>query len=72
MTHLADLAPLLTALGFLINAVVGALSWFQSRQNAKKIETIHKATNSLTAKLVQTTGDERFAAGLKQGEDNPR
>ncbi len=36
---------------------------------AEKVEEVHKATNSLTDRLVETTRIEAHAAGVKQGEE---
>ena len=47
----------------LVIALVAAMSWFQSWRNGRKIEVIHKATNSLTDKLVLATGNAAHAAG---------
>jgi hypothetical protein len=70
MTWIAELAPILTAMGFLLNAIVSACAYWQSRQNAKRIEVVHLATNSLTDKLVKVTGEAEYAKGVKQGEDS--
>jgi hypothetical protein len=65
MNHIGEIAQLITA-------IVLALNWWQSRQNGKKIEEVHLATNSMKDALVASTAKENFAAGVKQGEDNPR
>ena len=36
---------------------------------AAKIEEVHKATNSLTYRLVETTKTEAHAAGMKEEKD---
>lgn len=38
-------------------------------RNGRKIEEVHKATNSLTDRLVETTRTEAFAAGQKDGQE---
>ncbi len=37
----------------------------------EKIEEVHKATNSLTDRLVETTRIEAHAAGMKEQKDRP-
>jgi uncharacterized membrane protein YciS (DUF1049 family) len=68
----ADLAQLLAGLGLLINALFTGLAYMQSRSNGKQITEVHKATNSLTDRLVDSTAKESFAAGVKQGQEAPR
>jgi hypothetical protein len=60
MPTYGEIAQIITAL-----AAFGAfvLSW----RNARKIEQVHKATNSMMDKLVETTKTEAHAAGLKEG-----
>lgn len=36
---------------------------------AEKVEEVHKATNSLTDRLVETTKSEAHAAGIKEEKD---
>jgi hypothetical protein len=63
--HIGEIAQLITA-------VVLALTFLQSWRNGRKIEEVHRATNSMKDALVLTTEKESYARGLKQGEDNPR
>lgn len=65
MGHIGEIAQLITA-------VVLALTFLQSWRNGRKIEEVHRATNSMKDALVLTTEKESYARGLKQGEDNPR
>jgi hypothetical protein len=41
-------------------------------QTNASMKTLEEHTNSLKDQLVKTVGDAQFAAGLKQGEDNPK
>jgi hypothetical protein len=68
----ADLAQLLAGLGLLINALFTGLAYMQSRSNGRQIDAVHTATNSMKDALVASTAKESFAAGVKQGQDNPR
>jgi hypothetical protein len=52
----------------LITAIVLALNFWQSRQNGKKIEAVHLATNSMKDALVESTSKESYARGVKAGE----
>jgi len=63
--HIGEIAQLITA-------IVLALNFWQSFRNGKKIEEVHKATNSMKDALVATTAEASYAAGVKHGEDNPR
>lgn len=65
MSHIGEIAQLITA-------VVLALNFWQSWRNGRKIEAVHLATNSMKDALVASTAKESYAAGVKQGEDNPR
>ena len=65
MGHIGEIAQLITA-------IVLALNFLQSYRNGRKIEEVHRATNSMKDALVLTTEKESYARGLKQGEDNPR
>jgi len=38
-------------------------------RNSKKIDEVHKATNSIVTKLVETTKIEAFAAGQKDQKE---
>jgi hypothetical protein len=56
----------------LITAIVLALNFWQSWKNGRDIKAVKHATNSLTEQLVQTTGEKKYAEGLKHGEDYAR
>ncbi len=60
MPSLGDISQFLTAI-----AAVGAclLSW----RNSLKIEQVHKATNSLTDRLVETTRSDANQTGVTEG-----
>jgi len=45
---------------------------FKLEQVAAKVEEVHKATNSLTDRLIETTRIEAHAAGVKEGEGRPK
>jgi len=64
-----EVAQIITSLATLI-AAVGAI--LIGLRNSTKIEQVHKATNSLTDRLVETTKLEAHAEGLKQGRDEKR
>ena len=51
-----------TLLGSLVTAAVAIRSLI-------RIEEVHKATNSLTDRLVESTRIEAHAAGVKEGQD---
>jgi hypothetical protein len=61
----SDVAQLLTAL-----AAVGSciLSW----RNSRKIEQVHKATNSMHDQIVAVTATSSRAQGRKDAEDEAR
>jgi hypothetical protein len=65
MWHLGEIAQLITA-------IVLALNFMQSWRNGRKIEEVHRATNSMKDALVASTAKESYAAGLKEGEEHPR
>ena len=66
MPSLHDVSEFIIAIGVLATAV-------RSFLNGTKLEQIHKATNSLTDRLVETTAKksdaEGFARGQKQEHD---
>ena len=68
----ADLAQLLAGIGLLINALFTGLAYMQSLRNGRQIDAVHVATNSMKDALILSTAKESFAAGVKQGQDNPR
>ncbi len=47
------------------------LAYLQLR-SGKKIEEVHKATNSLVDRLIDTTRTESHAAGVKEEQDRPK
>jgi len=64
-----EVAQIITSVATLI-AACGAIliGWW----NSTKIEQVHKATNSLTDRLVETTKLEAHAAGVKEEQDRPK
>jgi hypothetical protein len=58
-----EIAQIVTA-----GAAVGAL--LNSIRNSRKIEVVHKATNSLTDRLVETTKLASHAEGMKDEKAN--
>ena len=64
---MSDLADVLTALGVLITALVGAWNSLQLRKNSRLIEQVHVATNSMKDELVRVTRAEAHAAGRAEG-----
>jgi hypothetical protein len=64
----AEMAALATGIGVLLNAVVTVFSLIQSLRNGRKIEQVHLATNSMKDALVDVTGKEAYARGVKSGE----
>lgn len=64
MSYLGEIAQLITA-------VVLALNYLQGWRNGRKIDEVHKQTNSLKDELVAATKKESYAAGVKHGEEHP-
>lgn len=75
-------APITTTIGVVVVAICGVITvmlqtWLAAQQlkaneNSKrieeKVEVIHKATNSLVDKLVESTGKEQRAKGVAEGK----
>lgn len=61
---IAEISQLITSF-----AAVGGLiiSWL----NRRKIETVHKATNSMKDELVALTAKSSFQEGVKHEQDSP-
>jgi hypothetical protein len=57
-----DAAQFMTALAALVAAAA-------SLRNGRKIDEVHKATNSMKDELVLTTKKEAYAAGQKDEKD---
>ena len=62
---LGDIAQLCTALAALA-------SFIASLRNYRKIEEVHKATNSMKDELVAVTAKSSFAEGAKSEVDKAR
>ena len=64
-----EVAQIITSVATLI-AACGAIliGWW----NARKIEEVHKATNSMKDELVAATAKSSKAEGLKEGRDERR
>jgi hypothetical protein len=56
----AEFAQIITSIATLIAVI----------RTGAKVEEVHKATNSLTDRLVETTRTEAHAAGLKEGQSH--
>lgn len=69
MNHITEIAQVVTAVGLLLTGMSSAMGLLQSWRNGRKIEEIHVATNSMKDKLVQVTGEAKYAEGLKHGEE---
>ena len=65
LPSLHDVSELIIAIGVLAGTV-------RSFMNGAKLETIHKATNSLTDRLVETTAEKSDAAGYARGRQQNR
>lgn len=63
----ATLATIITTIPVTLASIASLII---AIRNDKKVEAIHKATNSMKDALVASTDKEAFARGLKQGEDN--
>lgn len=65
MPSWGEAAQIITALAALGSVVMG---WWNNR----KIEQVHKATNSMKDELVASVRDASLAKGLKQGREESR
>lgn len=54
-----EIAQLITSIATLVGVI----------RVTSKVEGVHKATNSLVDRLVDTTRSEAHAAGVKEGEN---
>lgn len=55
--------------GQLLTGIAALMAAVTSIRNGRKIEEVHKATNSMKDELVAVTKLEAFAAGMKSGQD---
>ena len=53
----------------MVTAGAALLAAMTSLRNSRKIDEVHKATNSIVTQLVETTKVEAFAAGQKDEKD---
>ena len=67
-----DIAPIISASASLVAAIGSFIAVVMTVWNGRKIEQVHIATNSMKDELVKVTGEQKFAEGVKQGEENPR
>lgn len=74
-----DIALIITAVGSLISAItasgallIGALNARKLNNQGASIEVIHKATNSLTDRLVASTAVASHAEGKAEGNTEGR
>jgi hypothetical protein len=72
VTDLGQVAQLVAAVALLCNAFATFLAYLQGRRNGEKIEKVRVATDGMKDALVASTAKENFAAGVKEGEENPR
>jgi hypothetical protein len=56
-------------LGQFLTGAAALWAAINSMRNSKKIDEVHKATNSIVTKLVETTKIEAFAAGQKDQKE---
>jgi len=61
-----SIAQIITSIAALVAAFGSVIAAIVSARNARKIEEVHKATNSLTDRLVETTKTEAHAAGREE------
>ena len=61
-----DLVQLITALAALVGAVGSILNHWKIVDASQKIEDVHKATNGLTEKLLETTRESAMQTGATQ------
>lgn len=62
IAFMASVPPTLLALATLVVSI----------KSSRKVEAVHKATNSLTDRLVASTALEAHAAGVKQGTEDEK
>jgi hypothetical protein len=55
--------------GQFLTGAAAAWAAINSMRNSRKIDAVHKATNGIVEKLVQTTKSESFAAGQKDEKE---
>jgi hypothetical protein len=71
----ADFVQLLTAIGLLITAIVGVLTYVQSRTNNAQQKVTHDLVNSQSEALLSLTRTTSKAEGVAEGKqaerDNP-
>jgi hypothetical protein len=74
MSHLGDIASILTAIGLLLTGCSSAFNIFLTWRNGKKAEkivgainVIKEQTDGISAKLVKVTGEAEHAKGMLQG-----
>jgi hypothetical protein len=83
LSHVADIAQVLTALGLSLTGLASAFNVFLTWRNGVRgkfiAETVHRIktqTDGMSAQLVQVTGEAEHAKGVLQGaqeeHDNPR
>ena len=72
--HISDIAPILTAIGFLINATVALMTYLQSRKNGQgqakikeDVAILKVATNGINRALVTATAAASKAEGRAEG-----
>ena len=72
MNHIGDVAPIMTALALLINAVITMMSYLRSRQNGVLLTAVKAQTDGINSRLVTVTGEAEHAKGMLQGAEEQR
>lgn len=67
IVDLGGISDVITAGALLITAVMTGVNTYLARQAVKSIEVVHKATNSLTDRLVTSESSKARAEGVKEG-----
>lgn len=68
-----EIALIIGQLAVLVTSIGGFIVMTRRADQVDgKIEEIHKATNSLTDRLVESTAKESHAAGIKEEKDRHR
>ena len=74
MSHVGDIAQILTALGLLLTGCSSALNILLTWRNGQRaknmvltMDTIKAQTDGINEKLVKVTGESEHAKGMLQG-----
>lgn len=66
---LSGVVQIITALTALVAAVASMIAMIRSKDNGRKIEAVHLATNSRMDQLVDEVRESSLAKGAKQEAD---